>query len=159
MSYAYNPTVDISYPPNFPPSLPQIDSRAEPRMSEPRMSEHGMNPHSTHAMNPHAMNPHAMNPHSTHAMNPHAMNPRTDYREPLINYAMPSMKEPDMKIKWIVVVKKVVIYTILFLLMSHIKVNNLLCSIIPYLTDNEVQCMILKGIIFGIIIVLIQVIL
>ena len=62
---------------------------------------------------------------------------------------------PD-KFNWIKFGKSIVIYTILFLIMSHLKMNDFLCSFIPPLTNNEILCMTIKGIVMSLIIIVIQ---
>ena len=66
---------------------------------------------------------------------------------------------PDSKISksnWITFGKKIVIYTILFLIMSHVKMNCFVCSFMPFLNNNEVLCMTIKGLIMSILIIIIQ---
>jgi hypothetical protein len=60
------------------------------------------------------------------------------------------------KFNWIKFGKNVVIYTILFLIMSHLKMNDFLCSFIPLLNNNEILCMTVKGIVMSLIIIVIQ---
>ena len=52
------------------------------------------------------------------------------------------------------IVKKIIVYTILFLIMSHIKMNNLLCNFIPFVENNEIACMVTKGFIMSCIIII-----
>ena len=51
-------------------------------------------------------------------------------------------------------IKKIIVYTILFLIMSHIKMNHLLCGFIPFLENNEIVCMVTKGFIMSCIIII-----
>jgi hypothetical protein len=60
------------------------------------------------------------------------------------------------KFDWLLFGKRVAIYTILFLIISHVKMNELVCRFIPFLNDNELLCMTTKGLILAIIIVIIQ---
>ena len=60
------------------------------------------------------------------------------------------------KFDWLLFAKRVAIYTILFLIISHVKMNELVCKFIPFLNDNELLCMTTKGLILAIIIVIIQ---
>ena len=60
------------------------------------------------------------------------------------------------KIKWSRYFKGIVIYTLLFLIMSHIKMNSIVCGVIPYLNNHEILCMTIKGIIMSILIIIIQ---
>jgi hypothetical protein len=61
------------------------------------------------------------------------------------------------KINWIIIVKKLIIYTALFLIMSHVKMEELLCNCIPFLKDNQILSMTLKGVMLAIIIIFIQI--
>ena len=60
------------------------------------------------------------------------------------------------KIKWSRYFKGIVIYTLLFLIMSHIKMNSFVCGFIPYLNNHEILCMTIKGVIMSILIIIIQ---
>ena len=60
------------------------------------------------------------------------------------------------KFDWLKFGKSIIIYTILFLIMSHIKMNVFVCNFIPFLNNNEVLCMTVKGIIMSIIIIIIH---
>ena len=63
------------------------------------------------------------------------------------------------KFNWILFTKKLVIYSMLFLIMSHVLMNNMVCHFIPYLNNNEIYCMVVKSIIMSISIIIIQYIL
>ena len=63
------------------------------------------------------------------------------------------------KFDWMLFVKKLVIYTALFLIMSHVKMDELVCKFIPFLSDNQILCMTTKGLLLALIIILIQTIL
>ncbi len=60
------------------------------------------------------------------------------------------------KINWVLIGKTVAIYAIIFLIMSHIKTNEFIINLIPYLEDHEVYNMVFKGIILGIVIIITQ---
>lgn len=60
--------------------------------------------------------------------------------------------ENPNKFNWILLLKKLVIYTILFLVFNHIKTHQILCGLIPFLSNNEVLCMTFKGLLFAAII-------
>lgn len=60
------------------------------------------------------------------------------------------------KIDWLLFGKKIIIYTSLFLVISHIKTDQIVCKFIPFLNNNQILCMTFKGIILSIIIILIQ---
>jgi hypothetical protein len=66
-----------------------------------------------------------------------------------------SYENPN-KINWRRYMKAIVIYTLLFLIMSHVKMNSIVCGFIPYLNTREIFCMIVKGIIMSILILIIQ---
>ena len=63
------------------------------------------------------------------------------------------------KFDWMLFVKKLVIYTALFLIMSHVKMDELVCKFIPFLSDNQILCMTTKGLLLALVIILIQTIL
>ena len=65
----------------------------------------------------------------------------------------------DNKIVWSLIFKKIVIITALFLLISHIKTDEIMCKFIPYLSENQLICMTLKGIILSILIIILQLLL
>ncbi len=65
----------------------------------------------------------------------------------------------EHKINWITIIKKLVIYTALFLIMSHVKMDELVCRFIPFLNNNQILCMSIKGLILGILIILTQILL
>ncbi len=60
--------------------------------------------------------------------------------------------ENPNKFNWILLLKKLVIYTVLFLVFNHIKTHEIFCGLIPFLRNNEVLCMTFKGLIFAVII-------
>ncbi len=76
------------------------------------------------------------------------------------NYTLDNFEDTsNTKINWMVIIKKIIIYTALFLVMSHIKMNELICKFIPFIGDNEILCMTTKGILLAIIIIVTQIIL
>ena len=56
------------------------------------------------------------------------------------------------KFSWILLLKKIVIYTILFLVFNHIKTHEIVCGLLPFLSNNDLLCMTFKGIVFALII-------
>ena len=60
------------------------------------------------------------------------------------------------KINWMSIFKSISIYLILFLIISSVKMDELLFNLIPYLHSNEIIKMIVKGLILSIVIVIIQ---
>ena len=63
------------------------------------------------------------------------------------------------KFDWLLFVKKIVIYTALFLIMSHVKMDELVCKFIPFLSENQILCMTVKGLILALLIILVQMLL
>jgi len=68
----------------------------------------------------------------------------------------PIEENKSSKFNWLNFGKNIVIYTVLFLIMSHMKMNYFVCKFIPFLNNNEVLCMTVKGVIMSIIIIVIQ---
>ena len=77
------------------------------------------------------------------------------------NIKQPQINEEftNKKIDWILFIKKLVIYSMLFLIMSHVKMNTIVCNFIPYLNNNEILCMVTKSVIIALLIIIIQLIL
>lgn len=67
-----------------------------------------------------------------------------------------SQSDSSDKINWILILKKVVIFTLLFLVFNHVKTHQIVCGLIPFLNNNELLCMTFKGLIFAVIIILLQ---
>lgn len=65
--------------------------------------------------------------------------------------------DESTKFNWIVFFKKLTIYAILFLLISHIKMNQLTCTVMPFLQSSELALMTVKGLILGLIIIILQI--
>ena len=63
------------------------------------------------------------------------------------------------KFDWLLFVKKIVIYTALFLIMSHVKMDELVCKFVPFLSDNQILCMTVKGLLLALLIILVQMLL
>ena len=76
------------------------------------------------------------------------------------DYELDTFQETkSSKFDWLLFVKKLVIYTALFLIMSHVKMDELVCRFIPFLNDNQILCMTVKGLILGLLIILVQMLL
>jgi hypothetical protein len=60
--------------------------------------------------------------------------------------------ENTNRFNWILLLKKIVIYTILFLVLNHIKTHEIVCGLLPFLGNNELLCMTFKGLLFALII-------
>ncbi len=65
----------------------------------------------------------------------------------------------NSKLNWSLIIKKICIFTALFLIMSSIKMDELVCKFIPYLSENQLICMTTKGIILSILIIIINLLL
>lgn len=81
---------------------------------------------------------------------------RVKFSEPLVNESAGTEHLSGSKLNWVLLFKKIVIYSVLFLVMSHIKMNQLVCNFIPLVNNNEVACMSMKGVIMAVIIIVIQ---
>jgi hypothetical protein len=68
-------------------------------------------------------------------------------------------KIKDSKMNWTLIIKKICIFTALFLIMSSIKMDELVCKFIPYLGENQLICMTTKGLILSIFIIIINLLL
>ena len=109
--------------------------------------------------NPYSLNNNQFAQNNQFAYNPHVPLNNMIYDGGNIkqnNYELFSDNTKITQYNWINFGKKIVIYTILFLIMSHVKMNNFVCSFIPFLNNNEVLCMIAKGFIMSILIIIIQ---
>jgi hypothetical protein len=83
--------------------------------------------------------------------------PTNNYKKSINTYE--PFKNDNSKIDWYLIGKKIVIYTILFLIMSHLIMNNMICRFIPFVGENEIACMVMKGFIMSIVIIILQTIL
>ncbi len=87
--------------------------------------------------------------------------PRYDYND---SYEAPPVRQKkktkermttidnSTRFNWILLLKKLVIYTILFLVFNHIKTHEIVCGLLPFLSNNDLLCMTFKGLVFAIII-------
>jgi hypothetical protein len=164
-SLSYNPNIDI--PPyhsndnsmmynqdiTYKPIMQQMDPRADPRMME-SMSMQQM------PMQQMPMQQMPMQQMPMQQMPMQKMNNRKPYYNKNMSNKLETLEEaPSSKINWMLILKKIVIYTMLFLIMSHVKMNDLVCHFIPFLNNNEILCMVTKGILLAIIIIIIQMVL
>ena len=83
--------------------------------------------------------------------------PTNNYKKSINTYE--PFKNDNSKIDWYLIGKKIVIYTILFLIMSHLIMNNMICRFIPFVGENEIACMVMKGFIMSVVIIILQTIL
>ncbi len=75
------------------------------------------------------------------------------------NYENETEKTTNSKFDWTLIIKKLVIFTALFLIMSSVKMDELVCKFVPYLSGNQLICMTTKGIILSILIIIINLLL
>ena len=75
------------------------------------------------------------------------------------NYNVDTFQTKSNKFDWLLLAKKLIIYTALFLIMSHVKMDELVCKFVPFLSDNQILCMTFKGALLAIIIIIIQMLL
>jgi hypothetical protein len=177
----YNPNVNIPYNNNYnnnninmdfddnggnfrasssnydlPPQLPQMDPRGAPQYN-PNMEQMGPIRN--------IRQPIRNNFDSYYEDNDYDMplpkiskNKRT--KSKISNYDLDTFQETkSSKFDWLLFVKKLVIYTALFLIMSHVKMDELVCNFVPFLNDNQILCMTAKGILLALLIILVQMIL
>ena len=159
-SISYNPNISSDY--NQPSqddmeySQSSRPSQSRPTQSRPTQSRQKSNIKYSNQIQPTSFdnyNPYDYNPIPTNNIN-YGRIPRKQ------NYELfsdgPSEEEKKTKFDWLKFGKSIAIYTILFLIMSHVKMNEFVCNFIPLLKNDEVLCMTVKGIIMSIIIIVIQ---
>ena len=61
------------------------------------------------------------------------------------------------KVYWIFILKSILVYTLLILIMNHINMNNMICSNIPFTSDNILLSTTIKGILMAVLILIIQI--
>ena len=167
MSLSYNPNVDVSYHQqydqssnamnfprdgNFKPidsfnnsyQAPMMMPMAQPMMQQQPMMQMPMQ----QQMMPMAQ------PIMPQMYNPNVVVPKQNRR---VKEKFAEPVEKPNKINWTVVLKKIVIYTMLFLIMSHVKINDLIFKILPILEMHEILLMILKGILMSLVVIIIQI--
>ena len=172
-SLSYNPNIDISaYHSNDRQSyggtpiyqqdtsrqmMSQMDPRVDPRMMEtmqPMMQQPMMQqPMMRQPMMQPMMQEPMMQPMTQPMTQPSYYNKKRKYN------SLESLDVSSNKFNWMLIFKKIAIYAILFLIMSHIKMNEIVCNFMPFLNNNEILCMTTKGIIMAILIILIQLVL
>ena len=167
-SLSYNPNISIpSYQPmdqfsNKMTGNLSSNSMYQP-MSNQNMSNQNMSnqPMSTHYNNMYMRDPnqHNMNymPQPMSVNNNDINFPPPYQQSPQKKSLIDSFKNSNSKkIDWYLIGKKIVVYTILFLIMSHLIMNNMVCRFIPFTSNNEIVCMVVKGLIMSIMIILLQ---
>ncbi len=161
MSLSYNPNVDVSYHQqydqnpsamsfprdgNFRQESYQMQQMPMMQMSQPQMPQQMM-------QMPQQMMPMAQ-PIMPQMYNPNVVIPKQTKK---IKEKFTEPVEKPNKINWMVVLKKIVIYTMLFLIMSHVKMNELIFKILPVLEMHEILLMILKGFLMSLVVIIIQI--
>ena len=154
MSLSYNPNVDISYHQqydqtpsainfprdgNFKPESMHMQQVMQPVMQQ--MPQQMMMQQMPQQVMPQMYNPNVVIPKQPRKV-------KEKFTEP---------EKKSSKINWIVILKKIVIYTMLFLIMSHVKMNDLIFKLLPQLEMHEVLLMILKGFLMSLIVIVIQI--
>jgi len=119
-----NPRYDVQYE-------PRIDSRSDSR------SDLRMDPRSDLRIDS----------RNDSRMEHYDARPRRKLKERMVSQS----ENPD-KFNWKLLLKKIVIYTILFLVLNHIKTHEIVCGLLPFLNNNELVCMTFKGLLFALII-------
>ncbi len=168
MSLSYNPNIDISYhqqydqmpnamqfpndgnfkPTDFnnsyqmqPMQQPMLPMAQQSMMQQPMMQQQMMQQQMMPQVMPQMYNPNIVIPKQTKKN-------KEKFTEPV--------QKPN-KINWMVILKKIVIYTMLFLIMSHVKMNDLIFKILPILEMHEILLMILKGFFMSLVVIIIQI--
>jgi hypothetical protein len=161
MSLSYNPNVDVSYHQQYdqtpsainfprdgnfnPEPVYQMPMMQQPMMQQPQMPMMPQQPMMMQmpqqSVMPQMYNPNVVIPKQNKKM-------KERFTEPV---------EKPNKINWMIVLKKIVIYTMLFLIMSHVKMNDLIFKILPILEMHEIVLMILKGFLMSLVVIVIQI--
>ena len=157
-SLSYNPNINIpsyhSQTNDYTMPVEQFNNMNIPMSNN--MNSNNMNSNNMNSNNMNSM-PMSNNIGNMHINPPYLSN--NSYKKSKNTYE-PFINENDnSKIDWYLIGKKIVIYTILFLIMSHLIMNNMICKFVPLVGDNEIACMVTKGIIMSIAIIILQMIL
>ena len=145
----YTPFIQEQTPPEpFQPPYQQTTPQFQ-QTTPPFQPSASQLPYQPYPSNPNNFTPQGNNTSRNHQYNKHKYD----------NYLNPPpviYNNDDTKIKWLVILKSIIIYTILFLIISSVKMDNILQGLIPYLGTNIISNMICKGLILSILIVIIQ---
>ncbi len=76
------------------------------------------------------------------------------FNQPKKKHRIESMSDQSQRFNWILFAKKIVIFTVLFLIFNHMKTHNLFCGLLPFLNNNDLLCITVKGFVFSLIILL-----
>ncbi len=178
----YNPNVNIPYNNNYnnninmdfeeyggnfkggsnynnSPQLPQMDPRGDPRIDiRGRGNIENMEYNIGNIKNMRPMRQHFDSYYDENDY--HDVMPKMNKKSKYSNYDIDTFETTKTdKFDWVLFAKKIVIYTALFLIMSHVKMDELVCRFIPFLNENQILCMTVKGLILALLIILVQMIL
>jgi hypothetical protein len=163
-SLSYNPNIDIPAYHDIPQQMMQSYSN-----NMQQHSNNGMMPqYSNGMMQQNNMQSPMMPQYSNGMMQQPPMMPMIQQQPQMMSYPIPmtknkKQKNPDQftniqegkKTSWGVYIKKLIIFTILFLVISHVKTNDLIEKI-PLVGSNEIFMMVVKGFIMAIIIIIVD---
>ena len=144
MMYASNNSNSMQYNPNTVyNSNPQYNMNANMQYNPMPPPQYNSTP---------LYNPNIQQYNSNSLSNPLSYNP-----------SIPSVKSKELftniksdKFNWWLFGKSVTVYTLLFLVMSSMKMNEIVCKFIPFINTNEIICMVTKGVITSILIIIIS---
>jgi hypothetical protein len=159
-SLSYNPNIDIppyhdnmmqSYSNNgmMQPQMPQII----PMMQQPQMMQMMQQPQMMPMIQqqPQMMTPQMM---SSQMLKPQMYQNQTKNKKQKKADQFTNLEEGTSS-NWGVYIKKLIIFTILFLVISHVKTNDIIQKL-PMVGSNEVFMMVVKGFIMAIIIIIVD---
>jgi hypothetical protein len=137
------------------PQLPQMDPRGAPQYN-PNMEHMG----TIKNMRPPMRQTYNNYYEEDNDMPPPKIIKKKKTKSKYSDYDLDTFQETkSTKFDWLLLVKKLVIYTALFLIMSHVKMDELVCKFVPFLSENQILCMTVKGLILALLIILVQMIL
>jgi hypothetical protein len=183
-NFTYNPNVNIPYHNNrmdmeyedksygrnydTPPMLQQIDPRADPRedfRSESRnikrgdMRETMYEPRYEPRYEPILDNDNQFYKNTIRAQKTYKKPKKVnydDYEKTDYDVIDKFQDSNSNRFNWMLFGKKILLITALFLIMSSVRMDNIVCNFIPFLSSSQLLCMTVKGIILAIIVIIIQ---
>ncbi len=160
-SLSYNPNIDI--PPYHDNMMQSYSNNG--MMQQPMQMMPMMQPHSNSGMMPMMQQPQMMPmiQQQPQMMTPQMMSSQMltpqMYQNPLKNKKQKKTDQftnvEEKSSNWGVYIKKLIIFTILFLVISHVKTNSIIEKI-PMVGSNEIFMMVVKGFIMAIIIIIVD---
>jgi hypothetical protein len=151
----YNPNVIEEYnvphtmqPPMHPPMGPPPQQIQPPMMQPPTMQP---------PMQPPTMQPPMMQPSTMNHRNMEQLGYKPKSKKVISNIENMDTTEVKKPSRFSFI-RKLLIYTVLFIIFSHSKLTELLCGFVPYLDsfNSNIPCITLKGIIMSILIIIIN---